>query len=358
MRRKSPPEVGSPSPDGKDILQEERARRLRRRSKLGRIFTGSLFTGRRGLFFLLAFLVVGVGWLGYQRLESSALLGGPGSPQAPAEPVEDAGRDLTAGEQALAARYGRPLWLGPSGRPMVFNEDTEEVRELTPFEMEFEGSFRVRGSSRGPVIEVPGPRGYGMWWRSGAEEVSLRPRLSFHRSAWRDKQEAELSRMFHAVLIGLRIVNEVNLDAWNRGLSLPLTELVVEFRRPYPPAAHGHWGHVPDTWLCDHSLEMDLSQNLSAGCPGEEYRSALRDSWVLGGVVMERMEGVARALTVLDGWGAEDLRLNTLRLSLKYELQDLLEDVRDFEYSVREVERVSRDWDLSINVLPRGMVEE
>ncbi len=304
LTSRSIPAQGEDSPPcGGDILREERARRLRRRSGLRRIFAGSLFTGWRRLAFLLAFLVVGAGWLGYQRLESSALLGGPGSPQSPAEPVEDAGRDLTAGEQALAARYGRPLWLGPSGRPLVFNEETEEVRELTPFKMEFEGSFRVRGSSRGSVIEVPGRRSYGMWWRSGAEEVSLRPRLSFHRSAWRDKQEAELSRMYHAVLIGLRIVNEVDLEAWNRGLSLPLTELVTKFKRPYPPAAHGHWGHVPDTWLCDHSLELDLNQGLSVGCPGEEYRAALRNSWVLGGVVMERMEGVARALMVLDGWG-------------------------------------------------------
>ena len=97
LTSRSIPSQGDDPPGGGDILQEERARRLRHRSGLRRIFAGSLFTGRRDLAFLPAFLVVGVVWLGYQRLESSALLGGPGSPQSPAEPVEDAGRDLTAG---------------------------------------------------------------------------------------------------------------------------------------------------------------------------------------------------------------------------------------------------------------------
>ena len=140
----------------------------------------------------------------------------------------------------MASRYGRPLWLGPSGRPLVFNEETEEVREITPFEMAFEGSFLVRGSSRGSVIEVPGPRGHGMWWRSGAEEVSLRLWLSFDRGSWRDKQEVELSRMMHGLWIGVNILSHVDLAHWRKGLGYPMNELVDAIGDPYPPAAYGH----------------------------------------------------------------------------------------------------------------------
>ena len=333
-----------------DILSEERGRRARRRRGLRGLFFGSWFSGRFGILLLCLFVFGGLGWLGFQRLDVAGLFGGRPVPVAPLVAVSDAGRELTVSEHSSAARYGRPLRLGSGGLPVVELEGSGDVRELTPFEMAFEGVYAVRTSRLGRVIEVPGPRGWGMWWRDGSEKSSLRPRLSFDLMNWRARQEAELARLAFGVSLGIGIVSILDVESWHRGAGAPLSDLVAEIRRPYPPARYGHWSVVPDQWACDLSLERDLNQGVTVGCPGEDYMAALREAWARGGIVVDRLEGVSRMVVRIDGSSSLEIYRSTMRVDLSYEVLDLMDDFLDFDLALAELRRVSGEWDLHIPV--------
>ena len=73
---------------------------------------------------------------------------------------------------------------------------------------------------------------------------------------------------------------------------------------------------------------------------------------------MGRIDGLGRAMTVLDGLGAEEIHRGTLRASFNYEVLDLMDDLRDFDRGLAELRRVSEEWGLAIRPLLRGMVEE
>ena len=139
---------------GPDILAEERERRLRRRRGIRAFFPSSWLTGRAGVFILVVFLLGGLGWLGFQRWGDADRLGpGSGSPSF-SSPVPERARDLTASEYSLASRYGRPLYFGTEGVPVVQVEGTGKVRELTPFEL----GVRL-GVHPYPVVAGSGHRG-------------------------------------------------------------------------------------------------------------------------------------------------------------------------------------------------------
>ena len=335
---------------GPDILAEERERRRRRRRGIRAFFPSSWLTGRAGVFILVAFLLGGLGWLGFQRWGDAERLGpGSGSPSLSA-PVPERARDLTASEYSLASRYGRPLYLGTEGVPVVQVEGTGKVRELTPFELKFDSAFTRIPSPRGLVIEVPGPRGWGMWWRDMSEAHSLRPLVSFDRRSWASRQERELSRVVRGVSLGMQVISGVNLELWNPGAGDSFLDLTAQIKDPYPPVRHRHWSAVPGLWVCDQQLERDLHQGLTPSCPGVEYLGALREAWGSAGLVVERMEGIARLVHRMDGMSSEEFFQSNVRASLSYEILDLARDVRELDLALSRLRRVSREWDLPIVV--------
>ena len=346
-------EEESPRSPAPDILDEERERRARRRRGVRAIFPSSWMNGRLGLALLLVFLVGGVGWFGFQRWGGLPGGDGPGhgAVRLESSPVPERRRDLTAGEYSLASRYGLPLYMGEGHVPVVRVESTGEVREVTPFEVEFGSSaYSVVATPRGRVIEVPGPRGWGMWWRDMSEANALRPLVSYERLSWAQRQEDELSRATRGIVLGLEGISLVNPDLWNPGVGLPLARLLSEVKEPYPPARHGHWSAVPDLWVCDAALERDFHQSITPGCPGEEYMEVLRGSWSAAGIVLERMEGIARLIRWGDGLSSEELHQSIVRSSLAHEVIDMRLGLLDLESSLTRLRRVSAEWDLSIVV--------
>ena len=301
-----------------------------------------------GLLVLLVTLVSGIAWLGFQRW-------GPwgeavSASDAPWARASEPARDLTVSEYSLASRYGVPLHLGQGGNPVVLVESTGEVRELTSLELEWDSAFLETASPRGRVIEVPGPRGWGMRWRDMSEAHSLRPAGSFDRFSWAARQEAELSRVVRGVALGMEIIASVNLSLWDPGLGQPFLDLMVEVRRPYAAARYGHWGAVPASWFCDVGLERDLHQGISPGCPGEEYMEALRESWTSAGLVLERMEGIARIVRRVDEMSSEEIHLSNIRAGFAYEVMDLKRNLDDLDGALGRLRRVSWEWDLVISV--------
>ena len=346
-------EEESPRTPAPDILEDERERRARRRRGVRAVLPSSWMSGRLGLVLLLVFLAVGMGFVGFQRWGSPSGWSGSGyaSTRLESSPAPERQRDLSAGEYALASRYGLPLYMGKGEAPVVRVESTGEVREVTPFELEFGSSaYSVLATPRGRVIEVPGPRGWGMWWRDMSEANALRPLVSYERLSWAERQEEELSRVTRGIVLGLEGLSRVDPDVWNPGIGLPLMRLLAEVKEPYPPARHGHWSAVPDLWVCDVTLERDLHQGITPGCPGEEYMEALRESWSNAGIVLERMEGIARLVHWGDGLSSEEFHQSIVRSSLAHEVIDMRLGLRDLESSLTRLRRVSAEWDLSVVV--------
>ena len=166
-------EEGAGDDSSADILAEERERRLRRRRGFRSLWLGNWLTGRTGVAVLCIFLVVGLGWVGFRQF-------GPGGSRASGFSSSESAfpervRGLTAVEHSFASRYGVPLHMGSGGRAVVQVESTGDVRELTSFEMELDSLVSYVPSRRGRIVQVPGPRGWGMWWLDNSEMVSLAP---------------------------------------------------------------------------------------------------------------------------------------------------------------------------------------
>ena len=140
-----------------DILAEERERRLRQRRGLRSLWLGNWLTGRTGVVFLCIFLVVGLGWLVFQRMDS----GGSDVRAHVSAAVPERVRDLTASEHALASGYGEPLYMGPGGLPVLRFESTGQVREMTPMEVDSDAPFVYLSTPGGRIIESTGPRAVG-----------------------------------------------------------------------------------------------------------------------------------------------------------------------------------------------------
>ena len=333
---------------GPDILAEEKERRLRQRRGLRALWLGNWLTGRAGVIFLCLFLVAGLGWMGFQRMA-------PGRSDVDvhasvAGSLPERVRDLTASEHALASGYGEPLYVGPGGLPVVRVESTGQVREMTSFEAESVAPFVYLSSPRGRIVESPGPRGHGMWWLDRSEESSLRPLVSFDRRAWLDRQEAELGRTVQGISAGIGLLRGLELEIWEPGYGLPILELSLWIRDPYPSAHFGHWSGVPALWVCDGVLELDLHQGVGPGCPGDEYMDALRDAWFSAGEIVDRMEGIGRFVHWMDGMSSADLYESNVRMELAYEMLDLFQDYQDLELSLARLRGVSREWGLAITV--------
>ncbi len=350
--RWSPPSIWEePEPPGSsvDILAEERERRTRGRGRIRRFWPGNWLTGRSGVFALCFFLASGLGFLGFQHLD----FGDPYAPVSSSPPgsvFPEEIRSLTAAEYSLASRYGVPLHLGPGGRPVVEVNSTKDVRELTAFEVELDSLVSYIPSRRGLIIQVPGPKGQGMWWMDDSDIASLRPLASFTRFSWRDRQERELRRTVRGIVLGLLLLNSVDFEFWERGLGEPLLDVVSQIKGPYPPAQRGHWGAVPGLWVCDRELEWDLHQGVTPGCPGSGYREVLQEVWIYAGAVTDRLEGLGRYVVYMDGMDSADLHQSEARLALSYEILDLFQDARDLDRALARLRGVSGEWGLPISV--------
>ena len=346
------PSVFEDQPSGapdRDILSEERARR--QRGGLRGLTPGFWLSGRLGLLLLAGFLVFSGFLMGFRHFQSPSRETGVAEPAVglvPQEPVRV--RDLTVSEYSLAVAFGKPLFMGDGGRPVIEVETTGTVRELTPVEMEFDSPFVYLPSVSGRVVHMPGPRGWGLWWRDMSEENSLRPRVSYDRLSWMVRQRDELQRVLRGVFIGSVLVSRMDLDFWEPGSGVLLEDLVGEIKEPYPPVRHGHWGAVPGLWLCSASLDSDLHQGVTPGCPGDDYDAALSEAWFRVGIAVGRIERLGRLASTMDGMSSADFYMSNISADMAYEVADLVGDLRDMERAVEQLEVVSLEWGLPIVV--------
>ena len=262
----------------------------------------------------------------------------------------ESGRPLTAIEYALAEQYGRPVFLGDGGLPLIRVYATDEVRELTPVEAEFDSSRRFVYAGYGGVVWTPGPRGWGMWWRDDSEKRALRTLVVFSREDWRERQEDELSLAVSEVSDGIRMAVSMDLKFWRPGVGVPLFRIVHGIKSRYPPVTYDEWGAVPVIWGCDHGIEVAFHQGVTQGCPHPEYVGSLGSTWVQLGVVVGTLEKMARLAIRMDSLGAEELYLSEYLPSQAYFMADLLREMDGLAAALERLQYVSLNEDLVINV--------
>lgn len=328
----------------RDILAEERSRPRRM------WWPGNWFRGRRaGLWTLAVFAVLAAGYLAWARL-------GPLSPGDPAPPPEgrdhpEAGRRLTPSEHALGLRYGRPLFLGDRGLPVVRLESTGEVRELTPLEAERPSSAARPVPGRPGLMSSTGPRGWGLWWEEDPEERVVNTYVRLPRMMWWERQQEELEHAADRVSLAMDYLGLMEFRPWRKGVSGPVHLITEDLKVRHPVAAYGHWSEVPGQWVCSGGLEADLNQGVTQGCPGDEYMQALSSAWFELGHVVYIMNGMGRLGVRMDRMDAESLYQSEVIIKQAYHMADLLEEVEELDQALRVLAQVSHRQGLPITAL-------
>ena len=333
--------------DRRDILQEDRERRVRRR-RLWYLWPGNLLSGKFGMAVLALFLVGGLGWVLYSNISGAIEDRFP--EEAPAAAVHpDAGRALTAGEYTLAAFFGEPLYLGDGGLPVIRVPATGDVREVTPVEVAYDEPVPFVHSGFKRAMWGPGPRGWGIFWKDDSELRALAPVAAFTREAWREKQQDELARALRRHSRSVELLYLVDFDRWRPGVGLAVHQVSEDIRSWHPPVEYGHWGSVPGLWVCDPQAESALTQGVTLGCPDSEYMLALSEAWISLGLV-DQVGGIGLVVGELEGMGSAQRAYSGLMLGLGDQLQDLVRLSDRLDIALDNLWRVSVDYDLPLFV--------
>ena len=333
-----------------DILADERNTQKRKRKR--RLFSKwhDLMSGRSGLFVLGGFLLVGLVAVVFQQVIGEDAPGissyGAGAQQVHSE----SGRDLTPLEAADGLRYGRPLYLGDSGRPVVVLNATGEVRELTPVELEFPVNRHFVSTGYGRAVWSPGARGLGVWWNHDPELWLVSEAQYFDRLTWVNRQTGELQGMVSGLSPILLFVAGMDLNVWQPGWGELLAGRLTLLRDPYELATFYQWGAIPDQWRCSDELESDLNQGVTRGCPTGEYTNTLSAVWVELGNVMEILAGLGRLGDVRDGQTLDVAIYSGLYAAQAHRTLDLYNAVDRLEVALGILHDVSAAERLSIGV--------
>ena len=160
--------------------------------------------------------------------------------------------------------------------------------------------------------------------------------------AWHERQSDELGRAVDRVSLAMRFLGAMEFRPWREGVSGPVHLITDGLRARYPVTAFGLWSEVPGQWVCSDTLEADLNQGVTQGCPGEEYMTALRGAWFEMGHVIYIMHGMGSLGVRMDRMDAEALYQSELINVQAYHMIDLLEEMEDLHASLRLLRDVSR----------------
>ena len=345
-----------PKPPPADLREPPRApRRWRRLRRLGRLAGGSWLSGRVGLAALAFFLVAGSVFIWWSRA-GWAGDGGNGLDLRPADAVADRGDpavlglDLDAVAQADARRYGRPLYAGGHGRPVVSLESTGEVRELTEYEMSFPADRAFVSAGYGRVVRAPGRRGLGVWWEHDPERALRSSWEPLDRVGWAARQNEELSHLVSVELGALTALHGLEFEPWQPGVGQRLLARLEPLYVRYPLAGYGDWRHQPARWRCDEDLESDLRLGVTVGCPDARVLSLLSDAWRQAGELSDRLRRAGRLAVRRDLMDPELALATGVTQELAYTLEDVGRDVARLERALMRLWEQSAAQGLAISV--------
>lgn len=234
------------------------------------------------------------------------------------------GHRLGALEELRYARFGRPLHVGPSGKPLIEGRGTGLVRELTELEMTFPHDrdyLMVPGTSG--VAYAPGSTGYEVRWREPEKLRELPEPRAVDRVTWFKEQERRLQAAVNDVRLAMAQVAHSPRESWDRRWAESLSATVAALNEKYAAGDVDQWAAAGYAVRCNRELDFAYRDGLTQGCPSAGYRDAVAEVWTHLGDLVEGLRRLAdsellesnRAFTMrfenadIDGYQDRQLKL-------------------------------------------------
>ena len=240
----------------------------------------------------------------------------------------ESGRRLGFLEANDALRYGRPLYLGDEGRPVVENYATGDIREVTDLELEFpRGEVWAFDVERPASVYTPGPEGLGVWREHGGVTELLPPTVMVDCMTWSDRQRDYLQLALDDVGFALSHRESGDVSVMDHEWGQRVEGITSAIRDKY---AHGQvalWNAAPLRWSCDIELEEAVNSGVTEGCPSFQHVEALRGMWGQVGSVNERLWMLSRAFQLdvrKSEWAVGDVGVPEVQLEMVEGLQDAM----------------------------------
>ena len=223
------------------------------------------------------------------------------------------GAELTYAEASHAVRFGRPLYLGDSCRPVIVvtSAGDEVIRELTGLEMSLPSAVPelLRKSDR--TWFASGPNGLGAWWR-GPVDDTFSGVVRVSRTEWADAQEALLFEVLSdldQLLVEFNSAPDYETASW----AIRVVRETRRLRDLYANSLYSDWTAAPDFYVCSIRVQELADGVASLPCPSELYLEVLFYVWARYGNVIDGLENVATPYhpeyPVVWGLSGEDLDL-------------------------------------------------
>ena len=232
------------------------------------------------------------------------------------------GQDIAPLQRLRWQRFGRPLHIGPRGIPLIENEITGDVREMTELEMTFpHGMDYARDPVDRSVVYAPGPTGYAVRWWLPEVYDDLPPARAFDRVGWFVEHETRLEQAVADVSLGLTHVANVPPGSWNRRWGEELAAIAGAITDRHAYGDPDYWVLVGALAYCSDSLEAAYRGGVTQGCPSRGYQDTVAVIW----------RDLGRLVTVMDRLGKSAM------LRSHHQAGHLYRDVDVGDYQVRQL---------------------
>ena len=274
---------------------------------------------------LLLTLVLAVGasavgifaWYWTNEEDTSVAVAGAAESLVLAEPRADGsylvGGELNSVEKLIAARFGRPLYMGDGGLPVIEVYETGQIREMTVFEANFPSNrplsvdyadapdvdpalrrYQVPDVDYDGVYFHPGPEGEGVWWHDPVRDSVVARTVSLDRLGWETRQVEILVEALPVLEEILLSYAETDLTNWDEDWVLNVHTEAERLTERFVAGNHDEWAMVPYRFSCDEDLELARTEGVTKGCPSVLLQQALSYMWARYGALVHSLWALAR----------------------------------------------------------------
>ena len=269
---------------------------------------------------VLAGAAAGVGvvaWAWTNQERPVQPVSGVSEAQVLAEPRMDGsyivGGELNSVEKLIASRFGRPLYIGDGGLPVIVVYQTGEIREMTDFEANFPSArplsvdygdppdlepamrrYQAPDRDYDGVYFHPGPEGNGVWWLDPARDRPASHSYAVDRLGWQAMQLEMLSEALPAVEKILLSYQDVELSEWDQDWVVNVQEEAERLTERFVGGHHDEWAMVPSRYSCDVALELERTSGVTRGCPSPLLEEALGYMWARYGKLVHSLWALSR----------------------------------------------------------------
>ena len=273
--------------------------------------------------------------------------------------VYRAGGDLNAVERLVAARFGRPHYLGDGGLPVIEVYHTGQIREMTEFEANFPSSqplpvdyadppdpapalrrYNVPDRDYPGIYFHPGPNGYGVWWHDPARDSLVSRVVVVDRGEWESRQIQRLGEALPALEELLLSFQDTDLASWDQDWAVSMQRETERLAERFVAGKHDEWAMVPYQYSCSIERELEITAGVTRGCPSPVLEQALSYLWARYGKVVHSLWALSRVHHP-DSAGYYTIAGQSAGVYFTRYAERLLEESRYLTASFRDVVHIS-----------------